>query len=65
MYREGVETYLLTRNFGLGYFGLEVFTGNVKVGDVFFNDYELEEVGLRENMAPYNIIKIMSEWVYY
>ena len=66
VYRENGITYLLTRNFDLEYVGLEIFRGVEKLGEIFLQaDYEIKEI-LGENgikKAPYNIIKILNQYV--
>ena len=65
VYRDGKETYILTRHFGLGYVGLEMFEGADKVGEMFLqNNWNVEEVIGNTNLAPYTIIKLMAEHIY-
>ena len=67
VYRKHGVTYLLTRNYRLGYVGLEVFKGSENLGEIFLQiDYELDEIlgknGIRK--AAYNIIKILDQYIY-
>lgn len=65
VYRDGKETFVLTRNFGLGYVELEVFEGDEKVGDVFIqNDSEVQEIVGSLDLAPYTIIRRMAQYIY-
>ena len=65
VYRDGKETFVLTRHFGLGYVGLEVFDGDEKVGDMFIqNDYEVKEIVGSLDLAPYTIIRRMAQYIY-
>ncbi len=57
VYREGTETYVLSRNPQLGYVGLEVFEGALKLGDIFLQGHQVKEVLGRDNRAPFNVIK--------
>ena len=64
VYRENGITYLLTRNFGLNYVGLEVFKANEKLGEIFLQiDHDIEEILGSINKAPYNIIKILDQYI--
>jgi len=63
VYREGSETYVLSQNQGLGYFGLEVFEGSDKVGDMFVESHQVKDVLGRDDLAPFNAIKRMREYI--
>jgi len=66
VYRENGITYLLTRNYGLSYVGLEVFKGNDKLGDIFLqSDWDIDEFLGKNGIekAPYNIIKILDQYI--
>ena len=63
-YHEGLCTYVLCRNFGLGYFGLEVFQGSEKVGDMFIEAHQVGDTIGRDDLAPFNAIKRMAEYIY-
>ena len=57
VYQEGSETFLLSRNYGLHYIGLEVFEGDALIGDVFFESGAVDELKIKLSAAPYNLIK--------
>jgi hypothetical protein len=69
--KEGDETFVVTRNYGLNYVGLEVFDDRFpgpdgKVGDVFAqNDWEVEEyLGKRGlDLTAHTIARRLSEYV--
>ncbi|WP_020585839.1 hypothetical protein [Desulfobacter curvatus] len=61
VYREGVETYILTTNPKLGYIGLEVFEGPDKTGEIFVEEHQVKEVIGRDDLAPFNAIKRLRE----
>jgi hypothetical protein len=63
VYREGTETFILYTNDMLGYLGLEVFEGTEKQGDIFLEEYELKDVLGSENLAPFNVIKYLREYI--
>ena len=63
VYREGTITYVLSHNYGLGYFGLEVFEGSDKVGDIFVESHHVKETIGRNDLAPFNNIKRMEEYI--
>lgn len=63
IYREGTETYVLSHNFGLGYWGLQVFDGHDEAGDLFIEAHQAEEVLGRDDPAPYNAIRRMREYI--
>ncbi len=51
VYREHGLTYVLSRNHGLGYVGLEVFEGAALVGETFLQvDYEIAETLGRDGL---------------
>jgi hypothetical protein len=62
-YREGTITYILSHNHGLGYFGLEVFEGSDKIGDIFIENYQVKETIGRDDLAPFNTIKRMAAYI--
>jgi hypothetical protein len=65
VYRDGKETFVLARNFGLGYVGLEIFNGDEKVGDMFIqNDSEIDEIVGSLELAPYTIIRRLAQYIY-
>lgn len=65
VYRHGKETFVLTRNFGLGYVGLEVFEGEYENGTIFLqNDSEIQEIVGSLDLAPYTIIRRMAQYIY-
>jgi hypothetical protein len=63
VYRDGTETYVLSHNEGLGYFGLEVFEGAKITGDMFVESHQVKDILGNENLAPFNIIKRMREYI--
>jgi len=63
IYREGLETYVLSTNSRLGYIGLEIFEGAEKTGDIFFENHQVKEVLGREDLAPFNAIKQLREHI--
>ncbi len=64
VYRESGETYVLSRNFGLGYVGLEIFTGTDSTGDMFLQGDQVNEVLGRDDLAPFTIIRRMRQYIY-
>lgn len=63
LYRENGITYVLSRNHGLGYFGLEAFEGSDKLGEIFIESYQVKETIGRDDFAPFNTIKQMAEYI--
>ena len=63
VYREYQQTYILTQTPHLGYVGLEVFEGNAKSGDIFLEAHQVIEVLGRDDLAPFNIIKRLRDYV--
>jgi len=63
VYREGSATYILSHNHGLGYFGLEVFNGSEKAGDMFIESHHVKDILGRDDLAPFNTIKRMAEYI--
>jgi hypothetical protein len=63
VYREGAETYVLSRNPRLGYIGLEVFGGQDKTGEIFQEEYQVKDTLGREDLAPFTIIKRLREHI--
>lgn len=63
VYREGRETYVMSHHIGLGYFGLEVFRGKDKIGELFIEAYQVTEIIGRDDLAPFNTIKRMLEYI--
>jgi hypothetical protein len=61
IYREGLETYVLSTNPRLGCVGLEVFEGDEKTGSIFLESHQVKEVLGREDLAPFNAIKRLRE----
>lgn len=65
VYRDGKETFVLTRNFDLEYVGLEVFEGDYVVGEMFLqSDYEIKEMVGNIDLMPYTIINRMAQYIY-
>jgi len=63
IYREGLETFILSTNSRLGYVGLEVFEGAEKTGSIFLESHQVKEVLGRCNLAPFNVIKRLREHI--
>jgi hypothetical protein len=63
VYREGTETYILSSNPKLGYIGLEVFVGPDKTGEIFVQEEQVKEVLGNEDLAPFNAIKRLREYI--
>jgi len=63
VYREAMETYVLSSNPRLDYVGLEIFEGPEKQGSVFFQGGQVKEVLGRGNLAPFNAIKRLAEHI--
>lgn len=63
VYREGVETYVLSLNHSLSYVGLQVFTGADSAGDIFLQDGQVEEILGSLEYAPFTIIRRLREYV--
>jgi|GEM_PF-779053 hypothetical protein len=64
VYREHGDTFVLTRNFRLGYVGLEVFNGNDSIGDIFLQGDDVTEILGRDDLAPATIIRRLKDYVY-
>jgi hypothetical protein len=60
VYREGSETLVLSHNHDLGYFGLEIFEGSDKIGNIFIENHQVKETIVRDDLAPFNTIKRMA-----
>ena len=63
VYKEDVETYVLSLNPRMGYAGLEVFKGSEKTGKIFLEESSLKEVLGKVDLAPFNIIKRLREHI--
>ena len=63
IYREGIETYVLSTNSRLDYVGLEIFEGSEKQGSIFLQGDQVKEVLEKENLAPFNVIKRLREHI--
>jgi len=63
VYREGLETYVLSSHCGLGYIGLEIFEGSERIGEMFVEGHEVKETLGGENLAPFNIIKRLRRFI--
>jgi len=66
VYREGEETFILSKNWRLGYVGLEIYRGSRHIGEMFLqNSQDIDEIlgpqGL--DLADYNIIKRMAQYI--
>ena len=62
-YREGKETFVLSRNPRLDYVGLEAFEGPEKQGSIFAQGDQVKEVLGRDDLAPFNAIKLLREHI--
>jgi len=63
VYREGKETFVLSRNPRVDYVGLEVFEGAEKQGEIFLQGDQVKEVLGTEIISPFNAIKRMLEHI--
>jgi len=63
VYREGDEIFIFYNNEMLGYVGLEVIHGDEKLGEIFMEEDELKDVLGNENLAPFNVIKYLREYI--
>ena len=63
VYREGPETYVLSTNSSLGYIGLEILEGADKIGSIFLEAHQVKDVLERDNLAPFNAIKRLREYI--
>ena len=63
VYREHGMTFVLTNNNYLGYVGLEVFSVNEIVGDMFLEYHQVIEVLGRCDLAPYTMIRRLKEYI--
>ena len=57
VYRDGLETFILSRNPRLEYVGLEIFESADKMGDIFLQGHQLKEVLGKRDLAAVTIIK--------
>ena len=63
VYREGNETYILSTHHKLGYVGLEAFDGPDKIGSIFLEAHQVKEILGRDDLAPFNAIKLLREHI--
>jgi hypothetical protein len=63
VYQDGSETYILSSNRSIGYIGLEVFEGPDKTSEMFVGSEQVEAVLGRDDLAPFNAIKRLREYV--
>jgi hypothetical protein len=63
VYREGMETYVLSTNSRLDYVGLEIFEGPEKQGSIFLQGDQIKEALGRDDLAPFNAIKRLREHI--
>jgi len=61
VYRDDLDTFILSRNSRLGYIGLEVFEGAYKTGEIFLESHQVKEVLGRDDLAPVNAIERLLE----
>ena len=57
VYRDGKETFVLSRNPRLEYVGLEVFEGAEKQGSIFLQGHQVKEVLGTGKLSSFNAIK--------
>jgi len=63
VYRDGKETFVLSRNPRLDYVGLEAFEGARKQGSIFLQGDQVKEVLKRENLTPFNALKLLKNLI--
>lgn len=63
VFREHQQTYILTQNPRLGYVGLEVFDGDDRIGDIFLEAHQVTEVLQRDDLAPFTIVRRLTDYV--
>ncbi len=63
IYREGLETFVLSTNSRLGYVGLEIFEGPEKQGSIVLQGHQAKDVLGRDDLAPFNTIKRLVEHI--
>jgi hypothetical protein len=63
VYRERGKTYLLSRNWHLGYMGLEVFRGDEKAGDLFLEHHEVVEIFGEKELSPGAAISKLVDYI--
>ena len=63
IYREGGVTYVLSRNSGLGYIGLQAFEGEEKAGDMFLQSEQVEDILGVDDLVPYTIIRRLTDYI--
>lgn len=64
VYREDKETFVLSQNTGLGYIGIEVFSGCEKIGDIFLEHHQVIEALGNDNLAQFTIIRRLRNHFY-
>jgi len=64
VYREGLQTYVLSHNHSLGYVGLEIFKGSVVTGEMFLEGHGMKDILGSERLAPFNMIKRLREYIF-
>ena len=63
VYRNHRETFVLSQNRRLGYIGLEVFTGDEHIGEIFLEDHQVKETLGKDDLAPFTIIRRLREFL--
>jgi hypothetical protein len=63
VYREAGVTYVLSRNEGLGYIGLQALEGEEKSGDLFLESEQVEDIVGRNDLVPYTIIRRLMDYI--
>ncbi len=63
VYREGKETFVLSRNPRLDYVGLEIFEGPEKQGSIFLQGDQVKETLGTEKLSPFNAVKRLVEHI--
>jgi len=63
IYREGGVTYVMSRNSGLGYIGLQAFEGAEIAGDMFLESEQVKSILGRNDLAPFTIIRRLIDYI--
>ena len=63
VYREAGVTYVLSRNKGLGYIGLQALEGEEKSGDMFLESEQVKDIVGRDDLAPHTIIRRLIDYI--
>jgi hypothetical protein len=63
VYREGSQVFVLSVNDGLGYVGLEAFSGDDRSGDIFLQGGQVKETLGRSDLSPPTMIRRLLEFI--